>query len=36
LSRARRSNLVLVEWFGDQAVKVTFEEPAGAVRDRLV
>jgi superfamily II DNA or RNA helicase len=27
---------VQVEWFGDQAVKVTFEEPTGAVRNRLV
>ena len=28
--------VVQVEWFGDQAVKVTFEEPNGAVRNRLV
>jgi hypothetical protein len=28
--------VVQVEWFGDQAVKVTFEEPTGAVRNRLV
>jgi hypothetical protein len=28
--------VVQVEWFGDQAVKVTFEEPSGTVRNRLV
>ena len=30
------AKVVQVEWFGDQAVKVTFEEPNGAVRNRLV
>ena len=30
------AKIVQVEWFGDQAVKVTFEEPSGAVRNRLV
>ena len=30
------AKVVQVEWFGDQAVKVTFEEPSGAVRNRLV
>ena len=25
-----------VEWFGDKAIKVTFEEPTAAVRNRLV
>jgi hypothetical protein len=30
------AKIVQVEWFGDQAVKVTFEEPGGAVRNRLV
>jgi hypothetical protein len=28
--------VVQVEWLGDQAVKVTFEEPSGAVKNRLV
>jgi hypothetical protein len=28
--------LVQVEWFGDQAVKDTYEEPTGAVRNRLL
>jgi SNF2-related domain len=28
--------VVQAEWFGDQAVKVTFEEQTGAVRNRLV
>jgi hypothetical protein len=28
--------VVQIEWFGDQAVKVTFEEPTGALRNRLV
>jgi hypothetical protein len=28
--------VVQVEWFGDQAVKVTLEEPTGAVRMRVV
>jgi hypothetical protein len=30
------AKVVQVEWFGDQAVKVTFEEASGAVRNRLV
>ena len=30
------AKVIQVEWFGDQAVKVTFEEPSGAVRNRLV
>jgi hypothetical protein len=30
------AKVVQVEWFGDQAVKVTFEEPGGAVRNRLL
>jgi hypothetical protein len=30
------AKVVQAEWFGDQAVKVTFEEPSGAVRNRLV
>ncbi len=30
------ARIVQVEWFGDQAVKVTYEEPGGAVRNRLV
>jgi hypothetical protein len=30
------AKVVQVEWFGDQAVKVTFEEPSGTVRNRLV
>jgi superfamily II DNA or RNA helicase len=28
--------IIQVEWFGDQAVKVTFEGPNGAVRNRLI
>jgi SNF2 family DNA or RNA helicase len=28
--------IVQVEWFGDQAIKVTFEEPTGAARNRLL
>jgi len=28
--------VVTVEWFGDQAVKVIYEDPNGGVRDRLV
>ena len=28
--------IVQVEWFGDDAVKVTFEEPNGTVRNRMV
>ena len=30
------AEIVGVEWFGDRAVKVTFEDPAGAVGNRLV
>jgi hypothetical protein len=30
------AKVVQVEWFGDQAVKVTFEGPDGTVRNRLV
>jgi SNF2 family DNA or RNA helicase len=30
------ANVVQVEWFGDQAVKVTFEDSAAQVRNRLV
>jgi hypothetical protein len=30
------AKVVQVEWFGDQAIKVTLEEPSGAVRNRLV
>jgi hypothetical protein len=30
------AKVVQVEWFGDQAVKITFEQPDGAVRNRLV
>jgi hypothetical protein len=30
------AKVVQVEWFGDQAVKVTFEDTSGAVRNRLV
>ena len=36
LIAASVARIVQVEWFGDQAVKVTFEEPSGAVRNRLV
>ena len=30
------AKVVQVEWFGDQAVKVTFEDATGAVKNRLV
>ncbi len=30
------AKVVQVEWFGDQAVKVTFEDATGAARNRLV
>ncbi len=30
------AKVIQVEWFGDQAVKVTFEDASGAVRSRLV
>ncbi len=30
------AKVVHVEWFGDQAIKVTFEDSSGAVRNRLV
>jgi superfamily II DNA or RNA helicase len=30
------AKIVNVEWFGDQAVKVIFEDPNGGVQDRLV
>ncbi len=30
------AKIVQVEWFGDQAVKATFEDSTGAVRNRLV
>ncbi len=30
------AKVVQVEWFVDQAVKVTFEDASGAVRNRLV
>ena len=30
------AKVVQVEWFGDQAIKVTFEDASGAVKNRLV
>jgi hypothetical protein len=30
------AKVVQVEWFGDQAVEVAFEEPGGAARNRLL
>ena len=30
------AKVVSVEWFGDQAVKVIFEDPNGGVQDRLI
>ncbi len=30
------AKVIQVEWFGDQAVKVTFEDATGAVKNRLV
>jgi superfamily II DNA or RNA helicase len=36
LAPAGAAKIVHVEWFGDQAVKVTYEDAAGTVRNRLV
>lgn len=36
LSTTGSSKIVNVEWFGDQAVKVIFEDAEGSVQDRLV
>ena len=36
LAPAGIAKVIQVEWFGDQAVKVTFEDNAGTVRNRLV
>jgi superfamily II DNA or RNA helicase len=36
LSTTGSSKIVNVEWFGDQAVKVIFEDAEGGVQDRLV
>jgi hypothetical protein len=36
LAPAGLAKVVQVEWFGDQAVKVTYEDTAGGVRNRLV
>ena len=36
LSPGGLPKVVQVEWFGDQAVKVTFEDATGAVKNRLV
>jgi hypothetical protein len=36
LSPRGLAKVVQVEWFGDQAVKVTFEDATGAVKNRLV
>ncbi len=36
LARAGPARIVQVEWFGDQAVKVTYEDAAGTARNRLV
>ena len=36
LSPGGLARVVQVEWFGDQAVKATFKDSTGAVRNRLV
>ncbi len=36
LSPSGPAKVVHVEWFGDQAVKVTYEDATGAVKSRLV
>ena len=36
LSPTGQAKVVQVEWFGDQAVKVTFEDSKGTVQNRLV
>jgi superfamily II DNA or RNA helicase len=36
LSPAGLAKVVHVEWFGDQAIKVTYEDATGAVKNRLV
>ena len=36
LSPDGSAKVVQVEWFGDEAVKVTFEDATGAVKNRLV
>ncbi len=36
LSPSGPAKVVQIEWFGDQAVKVTYEDAAGAVKSRLV
>jgi len=36
LTPAGTAKIVNVEWFGDQAVKVIFEDANGVVQDRLV
>ena len=36
LTSAGPAKIVNIEWFGDQAVKVIFEDSDGAVQDRLI
>ncbi|ADM09271.1 possible ATP-dependent RNA helicase [Parvularcula bermudensis HTCC2503] len=36
LSTSGNAKIVNVEWFGDQAVKVVYEDPNGGVQDRIV
>ena len=36
LSSTGPAKVVQVEWFGDQAIKVTYENAAGGVQNRLV
>ncbi len=36
LTPAGSAKIVNVEWYGDQAVKVIYEDPNGGVRDRIV
>ena len=36
LSSTGLAKVVQIEWFGDQAVKVTYEDASGTVQNRLV
>ena len=35
LTSTGTAKIVNIEWFGDQAVKVIYEDPNGGVQDRL-
>ena len=36
LSPAGTAKIIQIEWFGDQAIKITYEDVTGAVKNRLV